>query len=156
MEDFTQPYASQGDINYSLCLITQGRHSLETEWWKLAPDGDKLFFIKKKKEKKIFSTEHRDVAKAMTSITSSFSGVIWRCYSQVSFMLCLPSKVILPSVTTTITAIVILFLSVFKGLLNITVCLCIAQRIQHRSERTVKQTHMLTMPHETNTHFHFH
>lgn len=58
MEDFTQPYASQGDIDYSLCLITQGRNSLETEWWKLAPDGNKLFFIKKKKEKKRFSAQN--------------------------------------------------------------------------------------------------
>lgn len=66
-----------------------------------------------------------DVAKAMTWITSCFSGIIWRCYSQVSLMLRLWVKWYSHRLLPTI-AIVILIVYACMGLLNILVwTLCI-------------------------------
>lgn len=86
MENFTQPLCSEGDIDYSLRLPIN--HSGNTAWrqlwterwnWPLMATSCSLLYEKK----------HWDVAKAMTRITSCFTGFIWRCYSWVSVILCL-------------------------------------------------------------------
>lgn len=82
---------SQGDIDCSLHLPinhlgNMAWRQLWTESWKLGPDGELIFGRKITKESTV---EHRGAAKAMTWINSCFSGVLWKCYSQVSRILCL-------------------------------------------------------------------
>lgn len=87
---FTQPYASQADIDYSLCLITQGRHRFGYNDEDCRPMAKSCSW--KLLTKRFPAQRFWDVAKAMTWFTSCFSGSIWRCYSQVSLMVRLRVK----------------------------------------------------------------
>lgn len=127
---------SQGDIDYSLQMFIKrsGNTAWKLDrmmkighWWQQAALCYNFFFPTQNTE-----MLPRQWHESLLVFLVLFEDAIQRFPLILSYSLS-ASKAILPPVTTIIIATVILFLYVFMGLLSIIFCLCITQRIRHRS-----------------------